>query len=312
MRTPSDWRADLAHRLPSAGWRTRFAPAPTGYLHLGHLVNALHVWGIARAHGGTVVLRLEDHDRTRCRAEYEHALLDDLDWLGFAPDEFTSASFRADPHAHTARQSNQEARYAQALARLAAQGLVYACRCTRRDIAAVVPHAPGVEPCYPGTCRVAAVPSADTFARRVHLAPATMHVEDLRLGALQQAPHRQCGDLLVRDRHAQWTYQFAVVVDDITHAIDVVIRGEDLLASTGRQVQLAQLLGRDTPPNFLHHTLLMRPDGSKLSKATHDTSLREMRLAGVRPAQLLAAAARRAGLCDTRELPVAEVPSLFT
>jgi glutamyl/glutaminyl-tRNA synthetase len=75
---------------------------------------------------------------------------------------------------------------------------------------------------------------------------------------------------------------------------------------------LAQLLGRDTPPRFLHHTLLMRPDGSKLSKATHDTSLREMRLAGVRPAQLLAAAARRAGLCDTRELPVAEVPSLFT
>lgn len=312
MRTRSDWRAGLAHLLPQAGWRTRFAPAPTGYLHLGHLVNALHVWGIARAHGGTVILRLEDHDRTRCRPEYEQALLDDLDWLGFEPDQFDTGSFRADPLTHSARQSNQEGRYAAALAQLAAQGLVYPCRCTRRDIAARVPHAPGVEPCYPGTCRFAAVPPAETFARRVQLAPATIHVDDLRLGALQQAPHRQCGDVLVRDRHAQWTYQFAVVVDDMAHAIDVIIRGEDLLASTGRQVQLAGLLRRHAPPRFLHHTLLVHPDGSKLSKATHDTALREMRLAGARPAELLAEAARRAGLCDTRELPVADVPSLFS
>ena len=311
MGTLVDWRSSLAHALPAAGWRTRFAPAPTGYLHLGHLVNALHVWGIARAHGGCVVLRLEDHDRTRCRPEYEAALLEDLEWLGLQADEYDAPSFRADPASHPARQSNQEARYAAALDTLDGQGLVYPCRCTRRDIAALVPHAPGAEPRYPGTCRQAAVPAQDTFARRVRLEPASFAFDDLRLGRLEQAPHLQCGDLLVRDRHAQWTYQFAVVVDDMAHGIDVIIRGEDLLASTGRQLQLAALLGRARPPRVLHHTLLVHPDGSKLSKATHDTSLREMRAAGARPEHLLAEAARRAGLAEWAELPVRDVASLF-
>jgi glutamyl-Q tRNA(Asp) synthetase len=312
MGTAPDWRTQLAHVLPPAGWRTRFAPAPTGYLHLGHLVNALHVWGVARAHGGEVVLRIEDHDRTRCRGEYEQALLDDLEWLGLHADHFDGPTFRADPATHAARQSNQEARYAAALATLAERGLVYACRCTRRDIAQRVPHAPGEEPCYPGTCRFAMVPGDETFARRVHFAPAQFTFADLRLGALQQSPHRQCGDLLVRDRHAQWTYQFAVVVDDMTHGIDVIIRGEDLLASTGRQVQLAGLLGRTRPLQFLHHALLVHADGSKLSKATHDTSLREMRAAGAKPGTLLAEAARRAGLAQRSTLPASDVASLFT
>ena len=312
MGTRPDWRTHLASALPSAPWRTRFAPAPTGYLHLGHLVNALHVWGIARAHGGEVLLRVEDHDRTRCRPEYEHALLDDLDWLGLRPDIFDTPSFRTDADSHAARQSNQNARYAAALDALSQQGLVYACRCTRRDIAQQVPHVPGEEPCYPGTCRASHVPDAETFARRVHLAPATMSFDDLRLGALQQRPHEQCGDVLVRDRHAQWTYQFAVVVDDMAHDIDVVIRGEDLLTSTARQLQLAGLLGRTRPLHWLHHTLLVHPDGSKLSKATHDTSLREMRAAGVTAAQLLAEAARRSGLAQLPELSAEHVATLFT
>ena len=282
MRTSDDWRSTLPQRLPARGWRTRFAPAPTGYLHLGHLVNALHVWGIARAFGGTVVLRIEDHDRTRCRPEYERALLDDLEWLGFAPDVYDVPSFRADAEAHPARQSNQESRYRAALDHLSARGLVYPCRCTRRDIAQVVPHRPGEEPRYPGTCRQAGVPPQDTFARRLWLDDTTWAFDDLRLGPLSQIPQQQCGDVLVRDRHAQWTYQFAVVVDDMAHDIDVVIRGEDLLASTGRQLQVASLLGRTCDIRFLHHTLLVHPDGSKLSKATHDTSLQEMRAGGVR------------------------------
>ncbi len=292
----------LPQRLPARGWRTRFAPAPTGFLHLGHLVNALHVWGVARAFGGTVVLRIEDHDRTRCRPEYERALLDDLEWLGFTPDVYDVPSFRADGTTHPARQSNQDARYGAALDRLSARGLVYPCRCTRRDIAQVVPHRPGEEPRYPGTCRAAGVPSPETFARRVRLDDSTYDFDDLRLGPLAQSPQQQCGDVLVRDRHAQWTYQFAVVVDDMAHDIDVVIRGEDLLASTGRQLQLASLLGRTRDIRFLHHTLLVHPDGSKLSKATHDTSLREMRAAGVRAGQLLAEAARRSGLRDIASL----------
>lgn len=296
MALSSDWRSRLPYSLPSGPWRTRFAPAPTGYLHLGHLVNALHVWGIARAYDGQVVLRLEDHDRTRWRPEYEVALLDDLDWLGLAPDVYPTASFRSDQTAHPARQSNQGARYHTALDALATKGLVYACQCTRRDIAERVPHAPGEEPRYPGTCRAAKIPRDEVFARRVLLAPSRYQFHDIRLGTIEQEPWRQVGDVLVRDRHAQWTYQFAVVVDDMDHGIDVIIRGEDLLASTGRQWQLAELLGRASPPTVLHHTLLVHPDGSKLSKARNDTGIGELRAAGATAAELLGMAAFRAGL----------------
>ncbi|GAB1340994.1 glutamate--tRNA ligase family protein [Gemmatimonas sp.] len=311
MDTRDHWRQMLRASLPLAGWRTRFAPAPTGYLHLGHLVNALHVWGVARAYGGQVLLRVEDHDRTRCKPEFEAALLDDLDWLGLHADIYGTDSYRADADTHPGRQSNQSLRYELALSRLADQGLVYACACTRRDIALVAPHAPGAEPCYPGTCRDVAIPGDATFARRVHLAPCTVPFDDLRLGHIAQQPFKQCGDVLVRDRHAQWTYQFAVVVDDMHHGIDVIIRGEDLLSSTARQLQLAQLLGRTRPPTFLHHTLLVHPDGSKLSKASGDTALRELRAAGVAPATLLAEAARRAGLSTATSLPAAHIAELF-
>jgi glutamyl-Q tRNA(Asp) synthetase len=311
-------RSDLPSRVPlrSPGWRTRFAPAPTGYLHLGHLVNAVCVWGLARAHGGDVLLRIEDHDRTRCRPEFEAALLDDLEWLGFAPDVYPVSSFRPDvagaETAHPARQSDQEPRYAAALESLSARGLVYACACTRRDIAQLVPRAPGEEARYPGTCREAAVDPLAHFARRVRLPDVAVTFEDLRLGVVTQHPAQQCGDLLVRDRHAQWTYQFAVVVDDMAHEIDVVIRGEDLLASTGRQWALAALLGRDTPPLTLHHALITHADGSKLSKANRDTSLRELRAAGWSAERLIGEAAYRAGMLDTaRALPAHAVADLF-
>lgn len=310
--TPAPVAARLVERLPNGPWRTRFAPAPTGMLHLGHLVNAMHVWGIARAHGGSVLLRIEDHDRTRCRSAFESALLEDLEWLGLEPDAFSTSSFRADHHAHPARQSNQSARYQHALTQLADAQLVFNCRCTRRDIERVVPHAAGVEPRYPGTCRLANVSSAETFARRVRLEPEPITFDDLRLGPLTQRPAEQCGDVLVKDRHDQWTYQFAVTVDDMVQEIDVVIRGEDLLSSTGRQLQLAQLLNRTRPLAFLHHTLLVHPDGSKLSKASHDTALRELRDAGATPAALFGLAAQRAALVPTaRPLPVESLSDLF-
>jgi len=321
--------ARLAQQLAARGaepgpWRTRFAPAPTGYLHLGHLVNAVCVWGVARAHGGEVLLRIEDHDRTRCRPEYEAALLEDLEWLGFVPDIFPVASFQIQPGAlhtpshtqsptpHPARQSDQELRYAAALETLAQRDLVYACACTRRDIARLVPREPGEEARYPGTCRDLAVDAGAHFARRVRLPDVAVTFDDLRLGVVTQHPAQQCGDLLVRDRHAQWTYQFAVVVDDCTHGIDVVIRGEDLLASTGRQWVLASLLGRDTPPLTLHHALLVHADGSKLSKANRDTSLRELRAAGWSAERLIGEAAHRADLLPTaRALPAHAVGELF-
>jgi glutamyl/glutaminyl-tRNA synthetase len=303
-------------------WRTRFAPAPTGYLHLGHVVNAIHVWGIARAFGGEVLLRIEDHDRTRCREEYETALLEDLDWLGFVPDIGTTDSFRADrggSHArapfvnHPLRQSDNEARYNAALMSLADRGLTYVCTCTRRDIAQLSPHASGEEPRYPGRCRHAHHDARESLARRVQMDAGVESFHDGRLGPIRQSPAEQCGDVLVRDRHGQWTYQFAVVVDDMAHGIDVVIRGEDLLASTGRQLRLAALLGRTRPMHWWHHPLLVHPDGSKLSKANRDTAIRERRAAGIPATALLGEAAFLSGLLPAaRDLSIDELPALFS
>ncbi|HMS02233.1 MAG TPA: glutamate--tRNA ligase family protein [Gemmatimonadaceae bacterium] len=303
--------ASLGSRLPAPGWRTRFAPAPTGYLHLGHLVNAIHVWGIARAFGGRVLLRLEDHDRSRCRPEYEQALLDDLDWFGFVPDEAPTSAFRAGPTPH--RQSDNTAAYERALDALSQRGVVYPCVCSRRDILQVTGPVPaGVEARYPGTCRVAPASPSLTHARRVALPERIVHFDDLRLGAQTQHPSRECGDVLVRDRDGNWTYQFAVVVDDRDQGIDVVIRGEDLLASTGRQLLLAELLGRASPPRFLHHPLLVHTDGRKLSKAAADTGLRALRAAGASAASLIGLAAHRAGLLEApRPLSAGDVATLF-
>ncbi|MBM3906841.1 MAG: tRNA glutamyl-Q(34) synthetase GluQRS [Gemmatimonadetes bacterium] len=276
------------------GWRTRFAPAPTGLLHLGHVVNAIYVWGMARAHDGRVVLRIEDHDRSRCRAEYEQALLDDLDWLGFVPDEGKTNEFRTG--ASPRRQSDNDWRYAAAITALELRGLVYTCQCSRGDIARLVDDVPNEEMCYPGTCRDAQLPPDASPQRRVRLGPERERFFDLLRGPQAQVPAAQCGDLLVRDRLGQWTYQFAVTVDDLEQQIDVVIRGEDLLESTGRQRALARLLGRRRPLQFLHHPLIRHPDGTKLSKSAGDTGVRELRAAGLSAAEVIGRAAHLAGL----------------
>lgn len=287
--------------LPS-GFTTRFAPAPTGHLHLGHVVNAVWVWGLARAYEGRVLLRLEDHDRGRCRPEYEASILDDLDWLGLRPDGATTDDFRRG--AHPQRQSDNLARYLAQLGALERRGLAYPCTCSRADIAraAGVQDADddtveGLELRYPGSCRTKRLPPDATPARRVHMdgsEPERFH--DLRLGAQVQDPAAQCGDLLARDRQGNFTYQFAVVVDDLDQGVDVIVRGEDLLASTGRQLRLARLLGRAQPPRVLHHPLIRRPDGRKLSKSAGDTGIRELRAAGATARDLLTRAATLGGL----------------
>ena len=273
---------------------TRFAPSPTGYLHLGHVVNAAWTWGAARAMGGKVLLRMEDHDRTRCRPEYEAAILDDLDWLGFRPDIAPTSSFRAGPSAF--RQSDSGAYYEQALMQLRDAGLAYVCECSRRDIAAEVPDRFNEEMQYPGTCRRKGLEPGAGRGWRVVLGESAETFHDLRLGEQRQVPAEQCGDVLVRDRLGNWTYQFAVTVDDMRHGVDLVVRGEDLLESTGRQIMLARLLGRSAPPRYLHHPLILKPGGEKLSKASGDTGIRELRNAGIDPADVLGRAAQLGGL----------------
>jgi glutamyl/glutaminyl-tRNA synthetase len=229
-----------------------------------------------------VLLRMEDHDRQRSRPEFEASILHDLDWLGFQADEPMS------------RQSDRGAIYTQALDRLRAKGLVYACSCSRSDVPANA--GAGSERRYPGTCAGKGLPEGPGMAIRIRLAPTIERFVDLRHGALEQQPSTQCGDLLARDRHGNWTYQFAATVDDHVQGVTLVVRGDDLLSSTGRQIQLARLLGRTEPPRFLHHPLIMKSATQKLSKSDGDSGVRELRAGGWTAVRMIAHAARLAGL----------------
>jgi glutamyl-Q tRNA(Asp) synthetase len=286
-RTPAPLR-------PLSASLTRFAPAPTGWLHLGHVLNALYVWNTARMAGCRVMLRIEDHDRERCRPEYEQGILDDLDWLGFVPDVYPTRMFRAGRS--DGRQSDREAVYHDALRRLHDRRLVYACDCTRRSLAARGARPdPGAEPRYPGTCRDRGLSLADGVGWRVRLPAGVEAFDDALLGRQEQSPAEQCGDMLIRDRLGNWTYQFAATVDDWRQGIDLVIRGVDLLPSTGRQIQLARLLGREVPPIFMHHPLVMKTPDQKLSKSDRATGIRDLRAAGWTPEQVLEAAGDNRG-----------------
>ncbi|HXT68452.1 MAG TPA: glutamate--tRNA ligase family protein [Vicinamibacterales bacterium] len=253
---------------------TRFAPAPTGYLHLGHVVNAHHVWTLAREHGAQVLLRIEDHDRERCRLEYETAILDDLDWLGFTPDVFPTSAFRSG--SCESRQSERGEIYAAAARELAARGLLYGCTCSRSQIVAASP----IEHRYAGTCRARGVALGSDVSWRLRIDPGVETFDDLLLGSQTQDPAAQCGDVMIRDRKGNWTYQFVASVDDFKQGIDLVVRGRDLLASTGRQMRIARLLGREAPAAFAHHELIMKSPTQKLSKSDHDTGVRDLRAAG--------------------------------
>ena len=262
-------RIERRRKYPDRRVITRFAPAPTGHLHLGHVVNALHVWGIARERDGTVLLRIEDHDRQRSRPEYEASIIEDLAWLGFVHD------------GAIVRQSERDAIYRKALQPLIDRELVFGCTCSRSEIPGDV---------YPGTCRDKGLELVDGIGWRVRMEPGREIFFDELLGPQEQDPSRQCGDVLVRDRLGNWTYQFAVTVDDHLQKVTDVIRGLDLLESTGRQLRLARLIGRTTPPRFWHHSLVMKSPGQKLSKSDGDTGVRELRAQGWTAEQVLASA----------------------
>ncbi len=270
---------------------TRYAPSPTGYLHLGHVAHMLYVWGIAEALGAKVLLRMEDHDRGRCRPEYEDEILEDLDWLGFR----TANSL--DAHSDY-RQSDCDLAYCDALERLRRAHNVYRCTCTRKEIATHSAMGEGGERCYSGHCREKDHPAHVPHGLRVLLSPGVERFRDGLLGEQSQNPAQQCGDLLLRDRHNQWTYQFAVTVDDTRQGVNLIIRGEDLLASTGRQIRLARMLGRDGAPMFVHHPLIVDEAGDKLSKKQAAPPVRELRMAGTPPGDVLGQAARRVGLTE--------------
>ena len=253
---------------------TRFAPSPTGHLHLGHVVNAIYVWGMARAAGGRVLLRMEDHDRMRCRPAYEAGILEDLEWLGFEADEGLRPLLR---------QSDRDGVYREVLNRLRQTHHVYACDCSRKRI-------PGEH--YDGFCRTRGLVEGPGLGLRVQM--------------------DEGGDLLLRDRDGNWTYHFAVTVDDIQQDITHIIRGEDLLSSTEQQLRLRRMLGAATAPVFVHHPLILKANGEKLSKSAADTGVRELRRAGVSAADVIGRAAAAAGLIG-KATPIAarDVATLF-
>ncbi|HVX87821.1 MAG TPA: glutamate--tRNA ligase family protein [Gemmatimonadales bacterium] len=279
--------------------RTRFAPSVTGHLHLGHAVNAVYVWGIARALGGEVVIRLEDHDRGRYRPEYETSILEDLGWLGL------------DTTLPLSRQSDHQDRYEAAARRLADSDLVFFCDCTRRMLAEAQGAADGETLRYPGTCRARGLAEGTGRALRVRIEPGVARFDDLRLGPIAQDPATQCGDFVLRDAQGQWTYQHCVVADDMAEGITLVIRGEDILESTGRQLRLMRLLaGR--PPRYLHHPLVTDASGKKLSKKEFAKSLGDLRREGWTPERVLGEAAFLGGLLpNSRPLRPTDLPGLF-
>lgn len=261
---------------------TRFAPSLTGHLHLGHVLHMLHVWGIARLLGGRVVSRIEDHDLSRRRPEYERDILETMDWLGFVPDQGITLSNAGHPSDY--RQSDCADHYAAVLETLKVRGLVYGCECSRKEVAASQPDGSD-ELCYRGACAAKGLPLEGNTVR-LRVPPGEVVFQDRKLGECRQTPQKQCGDFSLRDRNGLWTYQFCCVCDDIRHGINLVIRGEDILPSTGRQIQLFRILGHPEP-EYHHHPLICDAAGNKLSKRQRSESIARLREAGATPEEVI-------------------------
>lgn len=241
------------------------------------------MWGAARLAGAVVLLRIEDHDRQRSRAAFAEALVADLGWLGFVADE------------GPVRQSDDAAEHAfrAGLDALAAAGRVYRCGCTRSTFAAWArDHGRDwTGPGCPGACRTRVLPGDAATSVRVDLGDRMESFDDVLIGR-QSGQVAAAGDLVVKDRSGNWTYPFAVVVDDLRQDVDLVVRGDDLVGDTPRQIRLARLLGRRETPLFLHHPLVLAEDGRKLSKSDGAAGIRELRAAGWSAERIRAEAAR--------------------
>jgi glutamyl-Q tRNA(Asp) synthetase len=283
----------------------RFAPSPNGYLHLGHAFSAMLNSDLARQSGGRFLLRIEDIDPARCRGEFEHAIDDDLTWLGLSWEK------------PVRRQSEHFTGYGAALEKLTALGLVYPAFESRAEIAGLIrlkeadtpwPRDPDGAPLYPGTARALApgerarlLQSGAPYALRLDMAEASARVGQLNWIERGEGPNGESGtvtanpaawgDVIIARKETPTSYHLAVVVDDALQGVTEVVRGQDLFWSTSVHRLLQQLLGLPQPA-YRHHRLIRDAAGQKLSKSTEATGLRELRAAGVSPAEVR----RRVGL----------------
>jgi glutamyl-Q tRNA(Asp) synthetase len=264
---------------------TRFAPSPTGYLHLGHAASALIGFEAARVAGGEFLLRIEDIDAGRCRTAYAEAIIEDLAWLGMTW------------HGEVRRQSEHMADYAAALDDLTARGLLYPCFCTRAEIAAAMSAPHGGDLVYPGICRdldpaiaAARIARGDAYALRLRTDVAMRLVGALRFheageGWVEADPS-VFGDVVLARKDAPCSYHLCVTHDDAMQGITLVTRGQDLRAVTPVHVLLQRLFGWPTP-HYAHHPLLTDEAGKRLAKRDRAATLREMRAAGATPAEIV-------------------------
>ncbi|HLL79867.1 MAG TPA: tRNA glutamyl-Q(34) synthetase GluQRS [Ktedonobacteraceae bacterium] len=289
---------------PVTPLRGRYAPSPTGDLHRGNLRTALLAWLLARVAGGRFVLRVEDLDRPRVRAEATERMLRDLRWLGLDWDEGPDVGGPYAPYIQSERQAIYDA-YLQGLQEA---GLVYPCYCSRADIAraASAPHGDEDEgPRYPGTCR--SLTDSERRQREAsapHRRPSlrfrvdderVVVFEDALLGRQEQHVQRAVGDFIVRRADGIYAYQFAVVVDDALMRITQVVRGADLLSSTARQILLYEALGFPVP-SFAHVPLVMDTEGKRLSKRQQSEGLEPLRAAGITSQEVVGQLAASCGL----------------
>jgi glutamyl-Q tRNA(Asp) synthetase len=269
----------------------RFAPSPTGPLHAGSVVAALASWLDARAHRGRWLLRIEDIDAPREQPGAAASIVDTLRRLGLRWD------------GEPAFQSRRGERYASALDTLVARDLAYPCGCTRREIAdsqlrAGAPRERHGELRYPGTCRAGLAPGRAPRAWRLRVPEGVVRFEDRRLGGQAQDVDAEIGDFVLRRADGQWAYQLAVVVDDAAQGVTDVVRGTDLLGSTGRQLVLARALGVSSP-RWMHVPVVPGADGDKLSKQNGAAAVDASR-----PVEALGAALRHLGIEPPPQAPL--------
>ena len=275
--------------------RGRFAPSPTGDLHLGTARTALVAWLQARSAGGSFVVRVEDLDGPRVVPGAEQRILEDLRWL------------QLDWDGEVVRQSERLPRYEGAAAQLLARGLAFPCFCSRAELqrAASAPHEGEEGPRYPGTCRALSAEEVAERSRarkpslRLRVEPGEIQWTDGVRGAQRDDPSRQVGDFVIRRADGIFAYQLAVVVDDAAQQVTDVVRADDLLSSTARQIYLYRALGL-AEPRFAHVPLMLGPDGQRLSKRHGDIAVRAL---GLPPRAVVGRLASSLGLCTPDAQP---------
>lgn len=288
----------------------RFAPSPSGRMHLGNIYTAVMSWLMARVSGGRWILRIEDLDPGRSRREYAQLIEDDLHWLGLDWDEGGLDNIGTHgPYC----QSERSHIYRRSFDCLAAKGLLYRCHCTRADImASQAPHESDGRVIYGGKCRPQASPpytlAEEHGSVRLWVPDRVITFVDGICGPQSVNLARHCGDFVVRSSDDRWAYQLAVVVDDALMGVNQVVRGEDLLLSTAQQIYLYELLGY-TPPEFHHLPLVKNSDGVRLSKRDKSMAMDSLR-AIYTPQQVLGKVATMIGI-STADISLAELLSEF-